>query len=109
MSTGLKNAADIIEDVMDVVSFSVNEQCVEKEECESFAAFIKAGKPVFNIEYPNDAGASNGIKTNEADDICSRKGKSRGAEKFSTVIKKMKLDGWVQYCDRNVFTTEIFS
>ncbi|OAA44129.1 endo alpha-1,4 polygalactosaminidase precursor [Metarhizium rileyi] len=109
MSTGLKNAADIIDDVMDVVSFSVNEQCVEQGECQSFAPFIKAGKPVFNIEYPGDAGASSGVRASVSGDICSRSGKSQGAENFSTVIKKMKLDGWVEYCDKKVFTTDILS
>ncbi|KAK8924333.1 hypothetical protein H634G_06468 [Metarhizium anisopliae BRIP 53293] len=109
MSTGLKNAADIIDDVLDVVAFSVNEQCVENSECESYAPFIQAGKPVFNIEYPSDAGAARGVSSAVSTDICSRRGKSQGAENFSTVIKKMNLDGWVEYCDQKVFTTDIFS
>jgi len=44
MSTGLKNAGDIIKSVLPYVQFSVNEQCVEYSECETFAAFIKAKK-----------------------------------------------------------------
>lgn len=109
MSTGLKNSADIIDDVMDAVAFSVNEQCVELSECDKFAPFIRAGKPVFNIEYPDGAGASAGVSAAVASDICDRKGNSTGADNFSTVIKKMKLDGWVEYCDRKVFTTDIYS
>ncbi|POR39124.1 Uncharacterized protein TPAR_00684 [Tolypocladium paradoxum] len=107
MSTGLKNAADIVEDVLDVVQFSVNEQCIELAECESFAPFIKAKKPVFNIEYPQ--GAPDGLSVQVTDDICSRKGNATGTDGFSTVIKKMNLDGWVQYCDGNRYTTPINS
>ncbi|KND91102.1 hypothetical protein TOPH_04287, partial [Tolypocladium ophioglossoides CBS 100239] len=92
MSTGLKNAAGIIKDVLDVVQFSVNEQCIELAECETFAPFIKANKPVFNIEYPK--GAPDGLSTQAADDICSHQGKAKGSDGFSTVIKKMNLDGW---------------
>ncbi|CAF3446650.1 hypothetical protein SNK03_003231 [Fusarium graminearum] len=104
MSTGLKNAGDIIKSVLPYVQFSVNEQCVEYSECETFAAFIKAKKPVFNIEYPKGA-----PKVKEADrkTICSKKGKAKGTDGFSTVIKKMNLDGWVQYCTGNVYNTPV--
>ncbi|KAL6921685.1 hypothetical protein ACHAPO_007018 [Fusarium lateritium] len=104
MSTGLKNAGDIIKSVLPYVQFSVNEQCVEYSECEIFAAFIKAKKPVFNIEYPKGA-----PKVKEADRkvICSKKGKAKGTNGFSTVIKKMNLDGWVQYCTGNIYNTPV--
>lgn len=105
MSTGLKNAGSIIDDVLDYVAFSVNEQCIEYEECETFAAFIDADKPVFNIEYPE--GAPNKIKASMTTEICSEKGKAKGSEGFSTVIKKMDLDGWVEYCDGKTYTTKV--
>lgn len=105
MAIGLKNAGDIIPDVLDFVDFSVNEQCIEYSECETFAAFIEAEKPVFNIEYP--AGAPGKVSVQATDEICSHKGNSTGTEGFSTVIKKMNLDGWVEYCDGKVFTTEV--
>lgn len=105
MSTGLKNAADIINDVLDVVHFSVNEQCIELGECKSFAPFIKANKPVFNIEYPK--GAPDELSVQFVDEICSLKGNATGSEGFSKVIKKMNLDGWVQYCDGKKYTTSI--
>jgi len=104
LSTGLKNAGDIIEDVLDVVQFSVNEQCAQYKECETFAQFTKAGKPVFQIEYPDGAPE---VKAQDVNKICSRKGESEGSENFSTVIKAMNLDGWVQYCDRTTATTDI--
>lgn len=107
MSTGLKNAADIIDDVLSVVQFSVNEQCIELAECESFARFIKAKKPVFNIEYPK--GAPDGLTVQTVDEICSLKGNATVSDGFSKVIKKMNLDGWVQYCDGKRYTTSTIS
>lgn len=106
MSTGLKNAGDIIPEVLDSVHFSVNEQCVEYSECETFAAFVEDDKPVFHIEYPDDAPD---VSTSNVREICSHRGKSAGAEGFSTVIKKMNLDGWVEYCDGEKATTAIES
>lgn len=105
MSTGLKNAGSIIEDVVDHVHFSVNEQCAQYSECETFAAFIEADKPVFHIEYPD--GAPNSVSTKSKNEICSGKNKSAGTKGFSTVIKKMNLDGWVEYCNGTTFTTEV--
>src|SRR5688500_8762935 len=104
MSTGLKNAGDIIPDVLHFVHFSVNEQCIEYSECETLAAFIEDGKPVFNIEYP--AGAPNRVPDPMVDTICGNSGNATGTEHFSTVIKKMDLDAWVQYCDEGSYTTD---
>ncbi|PHH70074.1 hypothetical protein CDD82_7352 [Ophiocordyceps australis] len=98
MTTGLKNAAAIINDVLDDVVFSVNEQCKEKSECDSYDGFINANKPVFNIEYPHDAG--NGLSDSSKNRFCDdNKPENAGSNRFSTVIKKMNLDGWVEYCD----------
>lgn len=71
------------------MQFSVNEQCAEYTECETFASFIKAAKPVFHIEYPES------VDSNSRANACSAK----GADQFSTVLKHMNLDGWVEYCD----------
>ncbi|KAL4728973.1 hypothetical protein ACLX1H_003379 [Fusarium chlamydosporum] len=97
MSTGLKNAGSVIPDVISDVHFSVNEQCVEYSECDTFAPFIDHGKPVFHIEYPKGAGKD--VSAKKSGEICSTKGKADGSKDFSTVIKKMNLDGWVEYCD----------
>lgn len=104
MSTGLKNAGSIIPAVLPYVAFSVNEQCIQYAECTTFSPFIAHGKPVFNIEYPDSAPKIDD-KTREA--ICSREGKAEGTEGFSTVIKKMALDGWVEYCDGGSFETRV--
>lgn len=98
---GLKNAGAIIADVLSIVQFSVNEECSEYDECDDFAAFVKDGKPVFHIEYPPDAPESVG-----ADDVaaaCSAPGTSG----FSTVLKTMDLDGWVEFCNGQTAVTAV--
>ncbi len=51
LSVGLKNALDLIPELVDAFDFQINEQCREYDECDLLAPFIAAGKPVFNIEY----------------------------------------------------------
>ncbi|KAK3316765.1 glycoside hydrolase superfamily [Apodospora peruviana] len=103
LAIGLKNANDIVTDVLDAVQFSVNEQCAEYSACESFAPFIEAGKPVFHIEYPS--GAPEKIATADSKSACSAKGASR----FSTVLKSENLDSWVEYCDGRTVKTDVVS
>jgi hypothetical protein len=102
LSLGLKNAGDIIEFVLPVVDFSVNEQCVQEEECDTFHAFINADKPVFHIEYPDGTGSEQGLKDAVKKKYC---GTTAATDGFSTVLKNMDLDGWVEYCDGSVETT----
>ena len=89
--------------MLPVVDFSVNEECVKENECSTFHQFIDAGKPVFHIEYPQDAGEK--VKESEVEKYCGRKGEAKGSDGFSTLLKKMDLDGWVQYCDGRVEVT----
>ena len=65
LSIGLKNAKDLIANVLPEVQFSVNEQCVQYSECPAFAPFIGSGKPVFHIEYPPGAPGSNNASTSK--------------------------------------------
>ncbi|CAP80405.1 Pc12g07780 [Penicillium rubens Wisconsin 54-1255] len=93
MSIGLKNGGDIIGAVIDKMQWSVNEQCAEYNECEVYAAFTEVNKPVFHIEYSAEtieAVLSSTLKTS----ACN----AANAVKFSTVIKNMDLDAWVEYC-----------
>ncbi|PMB72475.1 hypothetical protein BM221_002580 [Beauveria bassiana] len=109
MALGLKNAADIIDDVMHLVDFSVNEQCAadqENPECESFHKFIEAGKPVFHIEYPPEDDAQT-YPDDLREEICARKGSGKGSDEFSTVFKRMNLDGWVQFCNGDIYETAL--
>jgi len=103
MSIGLKNAGEIVSNLTSVVHFSVNEQCVEYSECDSFAPMIASGKPVFHIEYPK--GAPNGISEKLAVNMCGDTGDASGSQWFSTVLKGMDLNGWVEYCDQTISNT----
>jgi hypothetical protein len=105
LTLGLKNAGDIIPTVLPIVHFSVNEQCVEESECKTFHAFIDDEKPVFHIEYPDGAGEDGGLSISTRQKFCGNSGDSAGRQGFSTVLKKMNLDGWVEYCDGQVEVT----
>jgi len=96
MSMGLKNAGDIIPYVIRNMQWSVNEQCGEYKECETYARFIEAGKPVFHIEYPKGNKVNDSLSaTNvQKQSVCG----SDGARGFSTVMKNMNLDDWIQTC-----------
>jgi hypothetical protein len=51
LAAGLKNDLDQIPELVTDFDFAVNEQCFEYAECEPYADFVTAGKPVFNAEY----------------------------------------------------------
>ena len=105
LSLGLKNAGDIIPSVLPLVHFSVNEQCVDESECETFAPFIEDGKPVFHIEYPDGAGAKDGLEEEVRRRYCSGEGDARGCRGFSTGLKRRDWDGWGEYCAGEVGVT----
>jgi endo-alpha-1,4-polygalactosaminidase (GH114 family) len=88
MSVSLKNAGAIINQTVSQVDFSVNEECVQYQECSNFETFIQEDKPVFHIEYPADA------KDLTAAQVCQRTPKG-----FSTVIKNKNLDNWYETCN----------
>jgi hypothetical protein len=104
LAIGLKNAANIIDTVLDIVQFSVNEQCSQYSECAAWTKFISAGKPVFHIEYPQGAGSSVSVNTAQ---WCSKDSTGTNISDFSTVIKTQELNGWVEYCDGQVNTTQV--
>ena len=52
LAYGLKNALEDVEVLKDEVDFAVNEQCFEYAECDMLTPLIRAGKPVFHVEYP---------------------------------------------------------
>ncbi|KAK1753916.1 glycoside hydrolase superfamily [Echria macrotheca] len=103
IAVGLKNAGDIIPDLLPRVQFAVNEQCAQFDNCGTTRPFIKTKKPVFHIEYPR--GAPSNVTEAESKDACT----SAGATDFSTAIKAKNLSGWVEYCDGSTATTNVFS
>lgn len=54
MGIALKNSLEILPDVSSIVDLAVNEQCMSFNECGNYTKFLAAGKPVVNIEYPQD-------------------------------------------------------
>lgn len=91
MSIGLKNAGAIVNATVDFLQWEVNEQCVQYQECDLFQPFIETGKPVFHIEYPDSAPTISSSARNGACDDSEAHG-------FSTVLKEMDLNDWVEDC-----------
>lgn len=96
LSIGLKNAGEIVTDVVNVVQWSVNEACAAYNECATFDPFVQLSKPVFHVEYPKgaDVNNNNAISSNKKSSICD----AQGASDFSTIIKNSNLDGWIETC-----------
>jgi hypothetical protein len=94
LSIGLKNSLEIIPRVIEKMQWAVNEQCVQYDECNLERPFIDAGKPVFEIEYPDGAPhVSSGAENKICDD-------SQRAN-FSTLLKEMDLGTWYYACPGN--------
>ncbi|KAF9527430.1 glycoside hydrolase superfamily [Crepidotus variabilis] len=110
---GLKNAGEIIPSVIDSVAFSVNEECNQINECQVWEAFPNAGKPVFNVEYID--GGDNGSSRRDVGPVRrvdwkrdgGPVGQCPGTNGFSSVVKKLSLDGWVRFCDETEETTAL--
>lgn len=98
LSCGLKNAGDVVGDVLGVVEYAVNEQAVQFDDVEAFLPFIRAGKPVFHVEYPKGEDPDSKKQNDEKEVTGKKRDKCFGAKAkgFSTVIKNVKLDQWVQ-------------
>lgn len=91
---GLKNAGDIIPQVISLMDYSINEQCHQYNECNLYQPFIKAGKPVFNVEYPKGDSTNNTKAVKNTTKYCT------GADSagFSIILKNINLDSWIQRC-----------
>lgn len=90
LAIGLRNAGEIVDDVLPEMEWVVNEQCIQYDECNLFAPFITANKPVFHIEYTS--GNTKSMSTESAAQDCA------APAGFSTVVKDIDLDAWVQTC-----------
>jgi hypothetical protein len=123
MSMGLKNAEELLDQVQPYIHFAVNEECASMQNsdgCEPYSPLIRAGKPVFHIEYATwvPRGGSNvTIRSDKREYVryssdaleqlyCLQTTLPRMkivpgdvAPLFSPVTKVLGLDGWVLYCD----------
>ncbi|MFD0689033.1 endo alpha-1,4 polygalactosaminidase [Actinomadura fibrosa] len=51
LAAGLKNDIGQIPELVSAFDFAVNEECWENDECGTLLPFVRAGKPVFGVEY----------------------------------------------------------
>ena len=51
LAIGLKNDLDQVKTLQPWFDFAINEECYAYNECSMLSPFIKAGKPVFHVEY----------------------------------------------------------
>jgi hypothetical protein len=84
---GLKNGPTIVDQVVDIAEWAINESCVQYDECHNFQPFIDAGKPVFHVEYTDGDSPSDAWKE-----------KACGVEGFSNIIKHEDLENWHLNC-----------
>ena len=94
MGVSLKNGGAIVNQTINLVDFQVNEQCVQYNDCSMFNPFIAANKPVFHIEYPEDA------QNLTPQEVCQQ-----SPTGYSTLIKHMNLDDWYETCNGTTLVT----
>jgi len=121
MSTGLKNAEELLDVAGPYVHFAVNEECssmADSDGCAPYEPFLLAGKPVFHIEYVKPVGPTELTSTNRAlgrmnttelqDLYCQRvtlrnkmplSGVAAELLRRSTVIKELELGGFTLFCE----------
>ncbi|KAI0427156.1 glycoside hydrolase superfamily [Xylaria sp. FL1042] len=93
LAYGLKNGGAIVDRVVDVAEWAINEQCAEYTECADWAPFVEAGKPVFHVEY-TDSDDATSVSAAQMQKACAADGQSG----FSSIVKHNTLDNWVVYC-----------
>ncbi len=83
LSTFLKNDLGQIPKLLPYFDASLNEQCFQYSECPALSRFVKAGKPVFNVEYKLDRSQ-----------FCDK----ANARNFNSLKKRLALDAWRRPC-----------
>jgi hypothetical protein len=83
MSVLLKNDLDQIPKLLGYFDGALNEQCFQYRECGNLRRFVRAGKPVFNVEYKLAASA-----------FCPK----ANARNFNSLKKRLSLDAWRVPC-----------
>jgi len=86
LSVGMKNGIEIIDpQLVGAFDWALNEECFQYSECGALRAFIRAGKPVFEVEY-------RGATTS----FC----REANAYGFMAMKKKLGLGAWRRPCWR---------
>jgi hypothetical protein len=84
LAVGLKNDPEQVAALVDDFDFAVVEECASNDECDAYAPFVEAGKPVFLVEYALDH-----------DEVCAA-AREHG---FSAITKDLDLEAPVRGCD----------
>jgi hypothetical protein len=83
MSALLKNDLDQIPKLLPYFDGALNEQCFQYHECDALRRFVRAGKPVFNVEYKLAASS-----------FCPK----ANGRNFNSLKKRLALDAWRVPC-----------
>ncbi len=83
LSIGLKDDLDQIPDLLPYFDWALNEECFSYDECGLLEPFIRAGKPVFVIEYQM-----------KPEQFCPQANESH----FNAIIKNPDLDSYRLSC-----------
>lgn len=90
LSIGLKNALDLVPQLVSDFDWALNEECLSYDECAALAPFIAANKAVFHVEYVDSPGEGDA----KLNDVCG----DSTITGFSTLIKQWDLDAWRLAC-----------
>ncbi len=85
LAIGLKNDLDQVVDLVASFEWALDEECFQYGECGLLSPFAAAGKPVFQIEYGDQALAAT---------VCPQ----ANALGFDTLVKHISLDAWRISC-----------
>ena len=83
LSIGLKNALDLVGDLVAYFDWALNEQCFQYNECDKLLPFIQAGKAVFGVEYEGNTA-----------DFCPEANNNN----LDWLKKNLALDAWRESC-----------
>ena len=84
----MKNAAELVGDLVEHFDFSIIESCAAQNSCADFEPFTEQKKPVFQIEYREETG--------DWASLC-RGAAHRG---FIAILAGLELDGTAETCPR---------
>ena len=88
LAIGLKNAAELVNELMTAFDFVVIESCAAQKVCGTYEPFADAGKAVFQIEYRGETGDWNAA----CHDAIARR--------FTAILTNLALDGKAEGCPK---------
>jgi len=86
LAIGLKNAAELVDDLVEAFDFAVVESCAAEGSCRAFEPFAGQKKAVFQIEYRNE--------TDDWNAVC----REAAVRRFTAILAGLELDGTAEPC-----------